>query len=195
MLLRSAVNSHLKTNEQTFVLVTIHTVNLTKTIICWGAFLNLFHVRQAIGFDDQKLSIPNLFLLNPYIENSSASIGFSMTNGYACSWHLSFKMGLVSKIKEVSMLWSRKVQTKGWLTITIIKELIWAPYVWWEDTVLLLHGKVDIDDFNTKMLSSFGVGCGHMGNKVLLNLDLGFLIIWSNSLGESSRNVVAMIMW
>ena len=33
-----------------------------------------------------------------------------------------------------------------------------------------------------------------MGNKVLLNLDLGSLIIWSNSLGESSRNVVAMIM-
>jgi hypothetical protein len=60
--------------------------------------------------------------------------------------------------------------------------------------VHLIHGQVNINVFNTKMLSSFGVGCGHMGNKVLLNLDLGFLIIWSNSLGKLSPNVVAMIM-
>ena len=79
------------------------------------------------------------------------------------------------------MLWSRKVQTKGLLTITIIEVLIRAHYTRWEDTVHLLRVQVDIDVFNNEMLNSFGVGCGHKRNVVFLNLDHSLFSWWHSS--------------
>jgi hypothetical protein len=57
MLLPSALDGHLKGNEQTLnIMVTVHIIKSIKTIIC-GAFHDIHSVCKDIGFDDQKLII------------------------------------------------------------------------------------------------------------------------------------------